>query len=1134
MPNNLDRESSTKKISNLLAAFSSRIKLSNSVNEGSINVLAENIYLKVFNCIYDLDLQNLNYDNSNQPSIDLIDFKQRIAIQITATHSVKKIRETLNKFCKNKIYKKVDKLIFFLITEKKRVKAEKVIEEFHKSLPDGLKVKFDTQCILDYRDLYKEILKQNNSSKNDMLIEVLENELSELSKYLNTFSQTKNLLFAFSDDNYEIAKLIAEDLLSKKIHIYHSSARLEKERNLRHQNLFYTSSAVVQKAEFCLLILSDGYLRSRWISGKHCNILASAINNNLIILPYAKNLTLTVPTSIRSHLTNKVSELNYQNYAATTNEIANRLDIINLNGEFNNQSEFENILRLSDPLSEITLIEENSKLGFTIFQRTSQFSNQKIFFIFFQPSVKTSLSFEYITTKYGIDGIKSCWILLLKEKNQKIQYAKIDSIRSIFQPYQILYLESFIWRFCTSDSFREATPKFDINYYIEPYLRDEFGQDIASSYLLDWINTANQPVLALTGSGGIGKTTLARTIANKFIDVNPNSKVIFVDSRQIIKILRNKWNPVNKIDLYSFYDALLEEANAVHNRLELKKFIINMDYGNILMIVDGLDEVMANIPQFDANDFFSSINTYNPSIGKGKVVITCRNYFWNNSVIENSNNISCIEILPFDEILARRYFTIRHENSLNRVLKCMNYAASLTYHDEENQVAEYLPFVLEIIDQWVEASLAEESEEDATFNSKYLNQSNNSDYILYRICAREKIRIQQMEVDRQIQFFIEFSVKNITPGNHSNPTAKMLEEDFDNLIHNIFPNITDSEVLSLKGHAFIDITDSVVSFKYDFLADYFKNIYASQFLDIEGPPVDYRLIMILANHAKYYSAFVKDIYMRKNRPLNDDFIYRLCEINEQIINYNEHKVEPLNIYKALSGLFSIALLIKNKAQKTNAINNTEILLDIFSSDNKTVKNLAIIDLISFDGTNKVLFDFSDLTFQNCYFNNYAYFWDCKSNPKTTKFIKSHFKNLNSDDDLKTTSLTWLNFPDCDYDETLSRVLDNLSSKHKSSNELIIGDLQSFLNLFLVQGRLAPRSIAHVIELKYKSKSVSLSEMILFLNKHGVIDETKETGENNRIFIMEKFRPDIYNFITQGTTTSLLNKIIRALIQHKSN
>jgi len=1122
-----DRENSQKKISDLLAAFATKIKLSNSVNEGSINVLAENIYLKLLNCVYEVDLQNLNYDQSNYPSIDLIDFQKKIAIQITATHSAKKIEDTLQKFYKNKLYSKVDKLYLFIITEKKSVKSENVIERFHKKLPEHIKFRFHAKDILDYKDLYKEILNQNNIHKNQTLIDVLESELSELHKYLSTVNTKKNILAAFSDDNYDIVRLIIDDLLNKKINIYHSSEKLAKEKNKVNQQLIFTNSLVSEKIDFCFLLLSDGYLRSKWTSRSHCNILQSAINSNSIILPYYKNLTLAVPASIKGNLTNKLSEITFHNYSKAAIEIASRLDVINLSGEFKNFSEFENILKLSDPLSEIILIEENINLGFTIFQRISQFSSHKIYFIFALPNLKANLSFEYITTKYGLENLKSSWILLLNDKTRNFLSSRLDIIKSLFQPFRILYLEEFIWNFCTSDSFRERTPKFDINYYIEPYLRDEASQEIFSSNLEDWINASNQPILALTGSGGIGKTTLARTIANKFIDSKPNSKVIFVDSRQIIKVLRNKWNPTNKVDLYSFYDALLE-ANSIGNRLEVKKFIVNMDYGNILMIIDGLDEVMANIPQFDANDFFNSITNYTPSIGNGKVIITCRNYFWNNSVIENNNNISCIEIMPFDETLARKYFTVRHENSTNRINKCMNYARNLTYHDEDNALAEYLPFVLEIIDQWVESSLAEDNEEDVTFNSRYLNQLNNSDYILYRICAREKIRIQQMEVDRQIKFFIEFSIKNITPSNHTNPTAKMLEEDFDNLINSVFPNITESEILSLKGHAFIDITDSVVSFKYDFLSDYFKNVYVSEYLEINGPAVDFKLIMILANHAKYYSAFVKEICLRKYKILDDEFIFRLCLLNEQIVNYNEHKIDLLNIYKAVSGLFSIALILKNKLQKPNIISNTEILLDMFSNDKRNINGLAIIDFLSFDGSKKVVFDFNGLTFRNCYFNNYAYFWECRSNRETTKFIKSHFKNISSSENNISINLSWLNFTDCDCDESVHQVLDNLGNEG-GSNDLIINDLQNFLNLFLVQGRLAQRSLIHVIEPKYKYKTIKLQDMIVFLNKHGVIDETKESGDNNRLFIMEKFKSDIYNFTTQGSITPLLNKIVRALI-----
>ena len=54
------------------------------------------------------------------PAIDLVDPKNRIAVQVTSDNSSTKIKHTIEEFNKNKAYQSYDRLIVLILTQKKK------------------------------------------------------------------------------------------------------------------------------------------------------------------------------------------------------------------------------------------------------------------------------------------------------------------------------------------------------------------------------------------------------------------------------------------------------------------------------------------------------------------------------------------------------------------------------------------------------------------------------------------------------------------------------------------------------------------------------------------------------------------------------------------------------------------------------------------------------------------------------------------------------------------------------------------------------------------------------------------------------------------------------------------------------
>ncbi|RFC54718.1 SMEK domain-containing protein [Brumimicrobium aurantiacum] len=171
----MNQEHILYRISQLLSRFREQIKILNSNGEFSINTHAENILIKVLNEIYQCDLENVNYsENKTYPSIDLRDKSNKIAIQVTSTADLKKVKHTLEKFIEKGIYKDFERLFIFIITEKQSKYDQSKIDE----ITNG-KFTFKTESIIDRTNIYLELNKQNDLKKINRICILLEEQFAD-------------------------------------------------------------------------------------------------------------------------------------------------------------------------------------------------------------------------------------------------------------------------------------------------------------------------------------------------------------------------------------------------------------------------------------------------------------------------------------------------------------------------------------------------------------------------------------------------------------------------------------------------------------------------------------------------------------------------------------------------------------------------------------------------------------------------------------------------------------------------------------------------------------------------------------------------------------------------------------------
>lgn len=115
----MNKEIYLKNIAENLALLSREVAILNVVNLYDINIIAEDFFPGLLNLIYGYELQNANHFEKNAPAIDLVDQKNRIAVQVTSDNSSAKIRHTIEEFNKNQAYNLYDRLVVLILTQKK-------------------------------------------------------------------------------------------------------------------------------------------------------------------------------------------------------------------------------------------------------------------------------------------------------------------------------------------------------------------------------------------------------------------------------------------------------------------------------------------------------------------------------------------------------------------------------------------------------------------------------------------------------------------------------------------------------------------------------------------------------------------------------------------------------------------------------------------------------------------------------------------------------------------------------------------------------------------------------------------------------------------------------------------------------
>jgi energy-coupling factor transporter ATP-binding protein EcfA2 len=680
----------------------------------------------------------------------------------------------------------------------------------------------------------------------------------------------------------------------------------------------------------------------------------------------------------------------------------------------------------------------------------------------------------------------------------------------------VFFLDEFLWDYCNDKSFIDRE-EFLVNNFIDPYIKHKEGT--ALKYLEAWLES-DDFILVVKGDGGIGKTTLVKKMSEIINRGYLYKKVIFID---VVAMKGNLIRYVESLDHdMDLYDLYVACGGAVSNGVDFgllgkELFHRNFELGNIVVVVDGLDEIISRYShRFDFDSFLSSLEEYisGGETGgvKGKVVFTCRNFFWDEMDFNYSKNM--IELAPFDGVLARQYFLSCFDGDKRFAEKGIWFANQLMLKGKDE---EYIPFVLDIIKKILRDTSGGEKLRDVSFVSDILDLNNKYDYIVYRICDREAGKHDLgLDVDMQVRFFM-----NIACEQGAFLKRNLLQSVLTALIGK---PVTDEAIKALLSHPILELYNEELRFRYQFFEWYFRVIFLYEFFCTETEFNDAVKNILLE---KMSVSFINDVSNRVAL-FSDDIDFKFMSLIESVKSSIDIKTSDKE--KVISSIFLMALKVQAKAGSLSKQNNTKLLQDYFSLPTKRqiLQNVAIIGISGKD-MERFIFDFRGLTIKDSVISEYDYFWMCDFNDYTL-FDRCRINSNHVDEKVSTTAKPSNFMNNCVLDDTAKIAIQDAKEHIKAKLKSLVDDLKCLLRIFYVRGVMMPQTEVKIKSL-YKGK-VECKTCLKILYDGGVIDKymSKKETLGSQWHIKEEYRQACVDFCLQGVMFNELNDLIEIALK----
>ena len=742
---------------------------------------------------------------------------------------------------------------------------------------------------------------------------------------------------------------------------------------------------------------------------------------------------------------------------------------------------------------------------FEIYRLEDGFSGLREF-IYIHESSNQGKTLSEIKKRKLVSNLCNSIILIDRPEIKDVERRKIN-IKKLFGSQYVFFIDEFGYEHLYKDCMLPYE-KFNLPVYVDGLYDEEDTFDLpAIKKLKEWFTSENEPIFVVSGHGGIGKTTLAKQFLDFVSDEIDDPGILFIDSKEIIHELSRNFSIDNKVsDVFDFYKALMDADEIEGARFDKELLQLSIDNGSLIVVLDGIDEVIAKLgDKFDVERFITSIfDEYSSGLHKTKVLITCRDHFWNE--VGKKILLPELTLKAFNQELANDFFGQKLKGDRRKLSKAMDMAEHLaiessTYSNNKSNKT-YIPFLLDMIGYLINSQGVGENHQEG-FESRYLIPENHTDQLVAQVCRREIVKLESLSIDQQIELFIRIasSKKNGISLYDIKKELTEITSDFD-----------DSLIEKIKGHPLVQCENNHIYFRYDVFDTYFKALLVYYFFKRkETSSITDELARIVSGYLKYDSSFTASVSDKLT--LDDELIIFCIDVIESI-----DSIKGVNHEMFVSSVvsFLLTLLQKGTEKQSNIQTRTDLLEKLFE-DNGVLIGVCLVDIYG-NTTSKPTFDFKGKNLKNCTFNNYEYFWECGMDEKTT-FQKSLFKDIDPRPGVKYKIPENLFSSSCDL-SLIQHLLSEKKEEFRNTKDIVKAELEKVFKLFYQRGNFYPRKQEEV------RKKLSAVKLLPELMDKGVIinfkDPKKPTMKQYRV--SEKYK-SVVDYIEQGSPSNELQSLI---------
>lgn len=745
----------------------------------------------------------------------------------------------------------------------------------------------------------------------------------------------------------------------------------------------------------------------------------------------------------------------------------------------------------------------SEKIVFELYKLTEELGGSKYFLYVHEGANQSGTHLFLRTNKHLQNGFP---LVILTEKPSALKESerRKDNLKAVFNTNNVYFIDDFGRQFLYKEYIEGFIP-YNVPVYVESLTKTSHAGDSESALhqLKSWYGSISAPLMVVKGYGGIGKTTLIKKFLNEIHLSNPETGIFFVDSPEIIGELETITRSRKKIDdIYDFYHAQSIKQTADTEKLSKDLLSLSVDNGSLIIVLDGIDEVIAKLgAKFDAVSFIGSISTiYSTNLQRAKIIITCRDYFWDS--LQHGVPVKSIDLQPFSRSMADEFFQ-RSLDTPPKIQKALSIADKFALKSEEPGEV-YIPYVLDLIVYLIKQKTEFGNETLSRIDhGPLLNPLISNDFLVANICHRDITKLHAISVESQIEFFIHLSVAK---------DGHISVFDVKNLLGGLptqADEVGDDTIERLKGHPLLVYSSNKLYFRYDFFNDYFKSLYlAKYFLTKNIDLLNSEFVEISAYYLRFDGEFMQSVSERLH--FDDELTLFGIETVDKLRDglYSLEGRTRYNYLRACSAVFCLFLnLLKNSGSiKFDVSACSKLLRDFFAKDEQ-INGLPLINVGSNSAT-KPIFDFRGLILNECYFEEYDFFWECFID-EGTQFINSTFKSLEPRKGVRPNFYVDT-FENCDI-SGISHLLTAKKAAASSHMSEVREDLVQLFRLFYERGNFYPRKQEQIRGRVFTGKYLPT------LLKHGVVEvfiDQKKTSLGQQYRVKPAFS-SIVKHLEQG-------------------